>query len=114
MREILANFKNSTLKDVSAVMNVNKEGGQAKIKNEGPGNIYYVRCGLQDRSLLLNLVLKAGEEQTFEKSCPEISGYLLNNKEVIINKEFPTTSKTIDVIKSDQNTPSPTTKSKTK
>lgn len=82
LREILANFKNLTLGDVSAVMTANKGSNQTKIKNEGPSNIYYVRCGLQDKSQLLTLVLKAGQEQTFNYTCYNVTAYLLNNKKI--------------------------------
>ncbi len=79
VREILANFNNSALADISAVMTVNKGRDQTKVKNEGPANIYYVRCGLLDKSRLISLVLKAGEEQTFNYGCDDVSAYLVNN-----------------------------------
>jgi hypothetical protein len=80
VREILAEFKNLSLKDASAKWIVSKGASQTQIKNEGPGNIYYVRCGLQDKSLLLSLVLKAGQSQTYNYTCYNVSAYLLNNE----------------------------------
>ncbi|MBM2820332.1 MAG: alpha-mannosidase [Candidatus Berkelbacteria bacterium] len=85
LREILANFKNKTFSDVRAKWTVSAES-QTQIKNDGPGNIYYVRCGLQDKSLLLSLVIKAGEVKTFNQSCPEVSGWLLNNTKIEYKK----------------------------
>ncbi len=82
LREILANFKNTPLKDVSAVMTINRGASQTKIKNEGPSNIYYVRCGHTDKSLLLSLVMRPGEEQTYSYVCYNVNAYLANNKKL--------------------------------
>lgn len=82
LREIIANFKNTTLKDASAVMTVNRGASQTKIKNEGPGNIYYVRCGNTDKSLLLAYVLHPGEEETFKYVCYDALAYTVNNQKL--------------------------------
>lgn len=82
LREILATFKNTTLKNASSVMTVNRGSSQTKIKNEGPGNIYYVRCGHTDKSLLLVLVMRAGEEKTFDNVCYDALAYTVNNQKL--------------------------------
>lgn len=85
LREILEDFKNKKFNNISANWTVSV-GSQTQIKNEGPGNIYYVRCGMQDKSLLLSYVMKAGEVQTFNRVCPEVSGWLLNNTKLEYKK----------------------------
>ncbi len=85
LREILENFKDKTFSEATANWTVSS-GSQTQIKNDGPGNIYYVRCGMQDRSLLLSYVIKAGEVGTFNQSCPEVSGWLLNNTKLEYKK----------------------------
>lgn len=82
VREIIANFKNINLEDVSAIMTVNKGHSQTKVKNAGPANVYYVRCGLLDKSRLISLLLRPKEEETLNHGCDNVSAYLLNNTKI--------------------------------
>ena len=78
LREIIATYKNTTADEPTAKLTLN----DGKTKNEGPSNVYCLRCGAEDQSPPLIFILKPGEQESVGHLCKQISGYLVNNTKV--------------------------------